>query len=366
MRDGSYQGLRSILCSFAVACSIGLSGPALAEEARPFSSDKKGPMAGCLLVADLPAGMDQDQDGIGDECEQHLAESYAPVVFHSKKDPNLPSSVEWFLSKTSLWFRDDSCAPLEMTQLILAPDISALPEFTRTGCGGAVHSGGTRSSGKRVTFFIDDVDENLRKGGLDTKDWATYYHAYRNMLGGVTIQYWRFYPYNSGILFFGDHGGDWEGVHVILDEGLEPFETAFLGHRGITYKKWDDVKKYDKNHPLVLSEPGGHASSQLSESDLSSDNYIIQKTWMNGTDSGGLFNLGEKTKPMKGMEFIRYSGLWGRPSRFTWPSFLYYINSAYWGPAFNETGMCDGFIKAWCGGMKDPSEEECYPADVSK
>src|SRR5262249_4823759 len=94
--------------------------------------------------------------------------------------------------------------------------------------------------------------------------------------------------------------------------------------------------------------------------------------------SGGLRNLGEKTRPRNGQLFVQYSGLWGSRGRL-------FLTSGYWGPAFNETGATceDGSlayrsylrpraeradcgrirINAWCDGV-DPAKldtrRECY------
>src|SRR5439155_5362791 len=87
-------------------------------------------------------------------------------------------------------------------------------------CGGvAIASDGSRSAGKHRTFFLSDVDDDRRAGSVDPRLWTTYAHVYPNTLGGITIQYWRFYAYNDA---FNDHGGDWEGLHVVLDRELAP------------------------------------------------------------------------------------------------------------------------------------------------
>ena len=69
-------------------------------------------------------------------------------------------------------------------------------------------------------------------------------------------------------------------------------------------------------------------------------------------------NLGEKTFPMQGMEFLRYSGLWG--TRKT--GLFGFYRSGYWGPAYNETSLRkDNFISAWCEGIRDPNRQVVLP-----
>ena len=95
-------------------------------------------------------------------------------------------------------------------------------------CGGApVTSDGSRSHGKHRTYFLTDVRGPLRAGSDDTTRWKTYVHAYPNDHGGVTLQYWRFYAYNDA---FNDHGGDWEGLHVVLGRDREVEGVRLLGH----------------------------------------------------------------------------------------------------------------------------------------
>jgi hypothetical protein len=84
--------------------------------------------------------------------------------------------------------------------------------------------------------------------------------------------------------------------------------------------------------------------------------------WPSGmtTPGAALLNLGEKTAPMPGMEFLWYSGLWGTRESSGWFSAP---RSGYWGPAFNETGMGpQGFITAWCAGMANPDRRALNPA----
>ena len=86
-------------------------------------------------------------------------------------------------------------------------------------------SDGTRSVCKQSGYFLADVDPRHRAGQIDDPHgWITYVHAYGNVDGGITIQYWRVYAYDQSKLLFVDfgHGGDWEGIAVHLDSTLQP------------------------------------------------------------------------------------------------------------------------------------------------
>ena len=236
------------------------------------------------------------------------------------------------------------------------------------------------------------MPEARRRGG-DPPDWTTYFHLYPNEDGGITIQYWRFYAYNSAQFLghrvgIGSHGGDWEAIHVVLDPTNAPKSVRFLGHRSISTQPWSSLAS-EGTHVLIKSEKGGHTSVPVRHNDKKALAKLIrQETWTGGhviwpasqsskrtSSSGALINLGEKLSPAPGMEFLQYSGLWGtRETGWWFPR----LRSGYWGPAFNETGMGrDHFITAWCEGMaksvresvidkKSQSLKECYPTNVSR
>jgi hypothetical protein len=296
---------------------------------------------------------DRDSDGISDSQEASLAERYAPIIYHAYEEKFFPMSVESFLQHTTLMFYDDACTPDENRVVDMSPTSAELPQVTAgSSCGSTdvIYSGATRSRRKQRTFYLADVSPQFRTGGSTADQWPTYYHAYKNNFEGITIQFWRFYPFNGLIPY---HGGDWEGVHIVLSASETPRAVRFLGHATIDEYAWDDVEK-EGNHPVVYSERGGHASRHRGRRD-----GIRHDTWA----QGGLVNLGEKTRPMK--HFLQYSGLWGSPG-------VFYETSGYWGPAYNETQMrADGFITAWCADyMIDESREahvrECYPAYQSR
>jgi hypothetical protein len=318
---------------------------------------------------------DNDSDGLDDRVEDRLAERFAPVVHHGERETSFPVSVEWWLERTHLSTIDTTrwrsrtrrivTGPLRQEQLL--NQVARFNEVT-------VSSSGSRSRDKRVSFYLEDVSDAARPGTIRPGDWVTYVHSYPNESGGVTLQYWRAYAWND-VAFAGldvGHGGDWEAVAVHLDASLQPARTTYLDHTGIV--DWGPAVRWEKTHPLVWSEEGGH-SSYPNSSHTRSTRFIRHATWTGGTAtrwdgallgvSGGLVNVGEKLRPRNGQVFLQYSGLWGGRGRL-------FLTSGYWGPAFNETGaLCaDGepayepyarragsrrcgriFLKAWCDGM---------------
>ena len=335
---------------------------------------------------------DLDQDGILDRVEQELAERYAPLLLLDGDEPNLPMDVSRFLASAELWSYDESCSPTRALIPIPVSEHIAAASF-RSCKGFRVNSYGTRSFEKKHTYYLSAVSAGLRRGSESTSGWTTYFHAYRNDLGGITIQYWTFYGYNTGF-FWGirspatSHEGDWEAIHIVL--GRPPFSIPvlirLLGHRNMEAHPWTDVITAN-GHPIIRVEKGGHTSALASQAEVADLSRFIQhQSWSGGsvrwaskrwtrtearvTPGGALRNLGEKTAPMKGMEFLLYTGLWGLRES----GLFDYYRSGYWGPALNETSIRrDGFVAAWCEGTAEPAREvrrdgigvvrECYPSE---
>ena len=254
-----------------------------------------------------------------------------------------------------------------------------VPAQSDASCSGLTISDiGSWSAKKRYTYYFNNLDKRLQAGGVDASKWTNYFHAYRNDIGGLTIQYWRFYAYNTSYFWgmrvpIGNHGGDWEAIHIEFGPGPDyrPRQIRLLGHRSMSSYPWSRVICHG-DHVIILAAKGGH-TSELATTNVSAriDDYIVQETWSGGKISwpkwkpreqsapvAELLNLGEKTSPMPGMEFLLYSGLWGSRERGVFGFF----NSGYWGPAFNETSRRkDGFIAAWCEGSLDPQKEARLP-----
>jgi hypothetical protein len=220
---------------------------------------------------------DSDRDGLPDVVEDKLAVRYAPIVILAAGERRLPASIDWLLAR-----------------------VPSLP-----GHG-----------------FPDDV----RGGSSDPNDWVTYVHVYPRLNGGISLQYWFFYPFNDGPLWF-DHEGDWEHVTVDLDHLGAAIDASFAQHSdnnpGVTLV-WTAVHKVDE-HPLVLSALGSHASypdqatvrwfdrvSQCTDTIDCKD--PIWRTWEVG---GGLFNMGERGEGLGRHAAFAYAGRWGSVGYFS-------------------------------------------------
>jgi hypothetical protein len=347
------------------------------------------PRARAARAAVLGSGPDSDGDGVTDGCEQSLAERFAPVVYHSSLETRPPANVDWFLARSELWYLDDACTPDLHRRFIWHPSQTEIARQRFTGgCGSTdtVYSWGTRSKGKHRTFYLGNVTEKVYYPTY----WTTYFHAYPNDAGGVTVQYWRFYPVNRNF------SGDWEGVMIVLDAQLQPRMLGFIWRGDLNRKRPTEVE-WEGTHFRVYSEPNEHGSSataagldaencQGDDVTMTPDNPCTttrQQTWTGGlvylcqkfddpaslcriegrtgTPGGPLVNVGEKSATMNRQDFVRYSGLWGDLAGFG-----HLEGDGWWGPAYFGTQITDaGFVTSWCTGMlRDQAAlaRECYPS----
>jgi hypothetical protein len=304
-----------------------------------------------------------------------LANRFAPQLMHPSNEPNLPTNVEWLLSRTTLSFESRACIQDNRSFGRATAALLASASITSACDGHLYTASGTRNGDKSKTFLLNDVDRVDQHGSIQAADWTTYYHAYPNDSGGWTIQYWTFYAFNTGQTIkvpllpsvqIGYHGGDWEMVAVVLGPHDVPLNITTTGHSSIVRVPWNLVTKHG-THPVVYTERGGH---EVHADQQNAGPYIEHPTWagtlvhgLPGGDAapGPLVSLGSRLHPTA--TWLSYSGLWG--SLGATP-----ISSGYWGPAFNETGMSsDGFLTAWCIGTAHPQQQEgtkkeCYPDDM--
>jgi hypothetical protein len=220
---------------------------------------------------------DADRDGLPDDLEATLAARYAPAVVLDPRDRNRPASIGWLLARI--------------------PRLDGAP-------GG----------------FPDEV----RAGSPDPRDWVAYVHVYPRTDGRINVQYWFFYPYNDGPLFF-DHDGDWEHVTVEVAPDGAPQAVYFAQHGNNSpgvRRAWASVRKLG-DHPVVLSARGTHASyadqaslawferaSACTQVDGCPD--PIWRTWQ----GGGLLNMGERGAVLGAHEALAYGGRWGGAGSF--------------------------------------------------
>jgi predicted small lipoprotein YifL len=312
-------------------------------------------------VTRMPAAGDADGDGIPDADEERLAQRFAPIVYHAPTDPYRPTNVDDFLAATSLGYYDASCGRRRTNYgVVEAQTLGRHVSPETCNRDGAVSSGGTLSLTKRRTFYLADLPAAAQRGSAASERWTTYYHAYPNDRGGVTLQFWRLYAQRTrslaGVSVSGN-GGDWQGLHVVLDGSQRPAEVRLLGDEHLDTYRWEQTTR-EGDHVIVFADRGSHATLLRG-----SQHGIRHETWTSPwggtvrwpdgkvTATGPLVNLGEKTRPLQ--PFIQYSGLWG--------------DDGIWSPAYHAIDRgADRFITVWCAGHATPGLSadgamECYP-----
>ena len=316
--------------------------------------------------------LDADKDGLADACENKLAQQYAPVYYYSREESVFPMAVTQYLQSSSLWFFDEGCRPDRNEERQPAPDFAALlagEEPPDCGHAAGVKSNRTRSKSKKRTFYLKNLDKEQRVGSSDPTASRVYTHVYPNTLNGITLQYWTFYAYDDN----DNHGGDWEGVHILLDRQFKPNRITRITDDGLRYVPWSQVETENERLRLYV-RPGSH-TLQVNKSGIKSDGcggiggffscgieLDNPETFTRYDAKERLLNMGERTHPNAEQPFIQYSGLWGNATGGL------FKDAGVWGPAYDGRGMLDnGFIAAWADKMKSSlaTFEEAFPQEVS-
>lgn len=277
--------------------------------------------------AALPAGApDRDRDGLLDAEEDELAARYAPIVILHERDVNLPASVQWLLARTDPF---ESSAQRRQSPSVLSRRAPM-------------------STWRRPDWHA---------GSEDPRDWTTYVHVFPRPDGGISIQYWFFYPYNDGPLFF-DHDHDWEHVTVRLHAAGEPRHIDLAQHAndspGVSYT-WSSVDR-EGNHPIVYSALGTHASypdgaelawfERVAACAKPEHCSRVWRTWQ----AGGLQNLGERGRALCHERALSFRDRWGQ-------SGIIPGTSSPFGP-LQHSGYC-------IHGTADCSQEPTIPVSTS-
>jgi hypothetical protein len=264
--------LSSSLQAFGFQWSLALAPLVLGAVDRPASAPIEVVPPPALRVLPPLGEGDADRDGLLDAEEAELARTYAPLVILDRQDENRPASVEWLLKN-----------------------------------GGSVERDGFT------------VAETARAGAQGAADRATYVHVFPRSDGGISLQYWFFYPYNDGPFFF-DHDSDWEHMTVRLDASRKPVGAYLARHTEDNpgrWFAWSDLR-HEAEHPVVLSATGSHAT-YANDADVGTFDRAsacadvggcadpIWRTW-----TSELVNLGERKQPLTRDAAFAYPGRWGR------------------------------------------------------
>ena len=315
---------------------------------------KQSVVAGCATTA-----VDADADGIDDGLESCLLQRHAPVVYlPSSLDWTKPANVDWYLARTTLRFTHDGCPDCSILAVGSVTQSNLINRSHNEKDWLCSHNSTTRYSygttwNENETFFLQPPDDTVHNGSSTPADWKVYGHVYKNSLGGVNVQYWFFYAYNDGQVGF-NHEADWEHVNVRLNPDYSVAGVYYAHHKSVTYYAKASVQWFNTTHPYVWAADGSHASypsesicnSTIEEAGWGASSCETNAsyrwfTWAGGKGTlagyqgGGVVNVGEKTLPLSGQNFIKYNSRWGEIGNTS-------ETSGVRGPAFNGNWLLDG------------------------
>lgn len=231
---------------------------------------------------------DQTNPLLGPSARRALLDAYAPLVLLAPGERALPAHAEWYFAQTRLLpgRRGATAGRAWAEDARLEPRGSAL--------GGSPHPA----------------------------DWTTYGHVYRAEDGGVLLQYWFFYPYNS-FHRVGNHDADWEHITVHVGPDGRPRGAWYARHEFNAPGVWFPWSKLvrEGSHPVVLAASGSHASyanvpevpwyesvcTTTRTEEAPARGCRIWRTWSGA--SGGIEDLGSREEP--GVEYLLWPGRWG-------------------------------------------------------
>lgn len=252
---------------------------------------------------------DQDGDGLSNTEEDALSRQFAPVVILDAEDTHRPASIEWLLARTEFFRVTPKAVLAGAAELVASTTASRLPESTQAG-------------------------------SKDRRNWITYVHVHPRADGGVNVQYWFFYPFSNGPLFF-DHDSDWEHLTFELDPQRKARGVHLAQHENDhpgRFHAWSELTTLS-GQPVFYSAGGTHATYARPEHvawfertpscrDPSRCETQLWKTW----EEGGLQNLGERGQPRRPNPALLHRGRWGS-------SGLLPGTSAPYGPLYHR-GFC--------------------------
>jgi hypothetical protein len=286
---GRLSAILGVLCFLVMMRGAHIAGHRLARASQPEARP----------LRPLASG-DEDRDGLSDALEAELAARFAPIVILDSRERKRPASIAWLLSRIG-----------------------------------------------RVEASAKGLPGDLRGGSSDPRDWTTYVHVYPRPDGGINVQYWFFYAYNQGRVFF-NHDADWEHVTVVVDSTGHPRGVAFAQHRNScpgVFRDWSRLRRRG-DHPIVLSALGTHASYPDQDSlalferasacvSLEQCTDPVWRTW----EGGGLVNIGERGALLGNLasrDALTYKGIWG--GRGSFPR----SGPAPYGPVLQDSFVSEG------------------------
>ncbi|MDG6219935.1 MAG: Vps62-related protein [Candidatus Thermoplasmatota archaeon] len=203
----------------------------------------------CLLFsgvasAQTPAPV-ADNDSLDDVFEATLAGRFAPILYLHPDEDFYPVSAQYHISRSDL---------------MQAPNQNLI-DSSPTATSISVSPYNVPDQG----YYLDNTEGTINDQGI-LNDFRNSKSQFPPMVyarvesmtdGGYMVQYWFFYPFNSGPM--NTHEGDWEMIAVRLSPTQSPLYAAYSQHLSGARAQWSLVDKTG-NNPHVYVALGSHAN----------------------------------------------------------------------------------------------------------
>lgn len=323
--------LGALVLSFVAAC-----GGADAQEGEAASPPPAGAAPDAPRAPDAPSDEDPDKgadpeapsppeapDAPSPATRAELIARFAPHFHFHPEDTRRPANVDWYLARVTMGFDHPDCD---------AHDFLGLGKVTQASLVAATHAvacndQGTAAKATADARFYLKVASASTYAGAPRTDWKAYVVWRSRADGKADVEYWVFYPYNDAFAIF-DHEADWEHVRVTIDpkasEGQgKVTELRFSQHAGGEVLAPTDPKvSFDGTHVVAYAAKGTHANypkpgsfsvpgaigiAIKDEAKAAPANAV----WKSET---ALVEVGTRAAPKNGQVFVKFWGLWGKPS----------------------------------------------------
>ena len=172
-----------------------------------------------------------------------LATKYAPVLRLTSGEHYRPLRLEDYLTKAVLRGGSPPHGTLEQAE----PTLFSLPVTTATTY---LDIRGAEPNSHPADYPV--IEQQLE--GARPRPTVYFHLAYQPSKKRVAIEYWLLYLYND---FYDQHEADWEGVTVVLQNGV-PLGATYSQHQGGKWIAWSALSKTG-THPIAYVARGSHA-----------------------------------------------------------------------------------------------------------
>ena len=190
-----------------------------------------------------------------------LLGTYSPALHYEAQEGYFADSAAEMTDNFVAGSRTNLLVNGSGTRLAAADPASPLANLSLGFLGDPVYADGRLSA---ATDYLDAANSTYQQDAQRMRAAGYGDRVYGRAVtsGGRTfLQYWLFSYFNpQNVLGFGLHEGDWEYIHVALDEDGEPAVATYAQHDGGERCAWGSVQRTASGAPVVYVALASHAS----------------------------------------------------------------------------------------------------------